>query len=182
MNEIEVKAKAGNINKIRKHLESLGCKFSDVMKQDDVIFTKPEVDFLNSKKGDVFLRIREQNGKNLLTLKQQNQNELDNIEKELEICDNAMMAEIMGIIGFREVVKVSKKRIKTKYGNLEICLDQVESLGDFIEVEKISDENSENVQNELFDFLKSLGVKESDQVLVGYDTMIYKINQRYKAI
>ena len=36
--------------------------------------------------------------------------------------------------------------MKCKYKEYEICLDEVEELGSFIEVEKMSDEDGEKVQ------------------------------------
>jgi len=60
-----------------------------------------------------------------------------------------------------------------------ICLDEVEGLGSFIEVEKTSAEDGEAIQEELFNFLESLGVKREDRVFKGYDTLKYdSINQK----
>ena len=61
---------------------------------------------------------------------------------------------------------------------MTICLDKVEGLGEFIEVEKITEQDdSIQTQKKLFDFLKSLGISEEDQVFKGYDTLIEEQNR-----
>ena len=68
--------------------------------------------------------------------------------------------------------KVTKVRQTTNVGEFEICIDEVEDLGSFIEIEKISDEDSDAVRSELNDFLEILGVSASDEVHKGYDILI----------
>jgi adenylate cyclase class IV len=57
-------------------------------------------------------------------------------------------------------------------------LDEVDGLGSYIEVEKMSDEDGEKIQNELFDFLQILGVSKEDRVLKGYDTLMWLKNNQ----
>jgi adenylate cyclase class IV len=52
-------------------------------------------------------------------------------------------------------------------------LDQVKGLGNFIEVEKFSTDDTFKIQEELFRFLETLGVKRKDRVLHGYDVLVY---------
>jgi predicted adenylyl cyclase CyaB len=60
-----------------------------------------------------------------------------------------------------------------------ICLDEVKELGSYIEVEKISeDDNANEVQNELFTFLESLGVNKENRETHGYDTLLYIKNNK----
>ncbi|MDP3762811.1 MAG: CYTH domain-containing protein, partial [bacterium] len=59
----------------------------------------------------------------------------------------------------------------------EICLDEVDRLGSFVEVETFSDDGDpEKIQEEIFKFLLSLGVKPEDRVREGYDTLVYLKN------
>lgn len=107
-------------------------------------------------------------------MKKQLENELDNIEHESMISNPNHMENILKDIGFYEIVQVKKKRKKCKYQDLEICVDNVEGLGDFIEVEKLCEEgDSLQVQEELFRFLESLGVRREDRIMIGYDTLVY---------
>jgi hypothetical protein len=46
-------------------------------------------------------------------------------------------------------------------------------LGEFIEVEKMTEEvDGEKIQEELFQFLETLGVSRSDRALHGYDVLL----------
>jgi adenylate cyclase class 2 len=82
-------------------------------------------------------------------------------------------------MGYKSAVKINKVRRKAKHLGYEICVDEVEGLGTFIEVEKVTDdcEDSKEVQKELFHFLESLGVNKNDVVMRGYDTLIYLKNK-----
>lgn len=175
--EIEVKAKINNFEDIKNKLIALGCILSEPIIQDDYIYTIKNLD-LHKGYGDYpILRIREQNNNKIIfTLKKNRSNELDCIEKEVEVSDKNTMLEIFELMGYESNVEVHKTRIKCNYGEYEICLDDVRDLGFYIEVEKMSDEDGEKVQNELFDFLQTLGVSREDRVLNGYDTLIWMKN------
>jgi adenylate cyclase class IV len=43
-----------------------------------------------------------------------------------------------------------------------------------IEVEKITEGEGDDVQEELFTFLETLGVTREDRVINGYDTLMYQ--------
>ena len=79
----------------------------------------------------------------------------------------------MGIMG-------NKKRRKCRYNEYEVCLDEVEGLGNFIEVEKITEGEGEVIQRELFNFLMKLGVNKEDKIEQGYDTLMYNKNKELK--
>lgn len=174
--EIEVKAKVKSLETTQNKLGELGCILSKPIIQHDYIFNKKG---LNIEKGygeTPILRIREQGDKILFTLKKHRSNELDCIEKELEIGNKEIMEDIFELLGYEKTVEVHKKRIKTNYKDYEICLDSINDLGYFIEVEKISDEDGEKIQNELFNFLETIGIKKEDRVLKGYDTLLWEKN------
>lgn len=178
MYEVEVKARLKNREEVAKKLESLGCKFSEELHQVDDIFT-PKSDVFPPPKGTPVLRIRRQNGQAIFTLKINQTSRQDCIEHEVEIQDGGEMEKIIKLLGFQNDVTVEKRRIKTKYNGMEIVLDEVAQLGTFIEAEKVvSDENPENrikIQEELFQFLGTLGVSKEDQVIDGkYDIMLYE--------
>lgn len=175
--EIEVKVKVEDFSQVLEKLSSLGCQFSEPVHQEDHIFTNfPDTAFAEFKPGVNFLRIRKCEGKILFTLKQSLVNELEGLEKELEISDEKEMRDILELMGYHEAVQVAKRRRKTKYKDYEICLDEVEGLGSFLELEKITDEDSEKVQSEMMDFLRNLGVNVQDRVLHGYDTLVWLKN------
>lgn len=177
MYEVEVKAVLRNREAVMKKLQDLGCKFGEELYQIDYIYTREK--FFPPPKGVPVLRIRKQNGKNIFTLKINQSSRQDCIEHELEIMDADQMTEIIKLLGYKLDVVVEKRRIKTKYQDMEIVLDDVKDLGEYIEAEKIvKDENQENrkkIQEELYSFLETLGVSKEDRIIDGkYDIMLYE--------
>lgn|SRR3989338_3702918 len=180
MYEIEVKARLHDRKAVIKKLEDLGCKFSEELHQVDHIFMPEGIDFPPSIDSGVgVLRVRKSNDKYFFTLKIQQGSRQDAIERELEIKDGGKMIEILKLLKYQEVPTVNKKRIKTNYKDIEIVLDEVKDLGEFIEAEKIvqteNPEDRKNTQEELFAFLGTLGVREEDHVIDGkYDIMLFE--------
>jgi adenylate cyclase class 2 len=173
--EIEVKAKVHNFETLIRALENLGCVIGEGVTQEDFIFSHKNDNFLEKDVKKTILRIRKSKGKALFTIKESQGNELDCIEHETEVVDPGEMHQAILLMGYQEVVRLKKVRRKANYNDLEICLDEVEELGFFIEVEKIAEDvDGEKVQSELFEFLISLGVDPADRVLIGYDTLMYK--------
>lgn len=177
MREIEVKAKLNNKEQIISKLKSLGCVFEESKKQNDVVYVERVGNletFLSNKN---FLRIRESNGKYLLTLKSNGENSLSKIEHETLVSSKEETENILKLIGMVPIVTVNKIRSISHYNQFEICIDGVEDLGDFIEVESVTDEgDAEKIQNKMFSFLESLGIKKEDRVFEGYDILILKKN------
>ena len=143
--------------------------------QEDVIFANYSGPFTKHHPGENILRIRKADGKILFTVKQSQKNELDAIEHEIEVEDAKELRSIIEMLGYKEEVRVNKTRIKTNYSGWEICVDDVKGLGNFMEVEELTDEkaNGEEVQEKLFVFLETLGIKRKDRVMNGYDTLMY---------
>lgn len=181
MNEIEVKAKVANLSLLEDKLNKLGIKLSKPITQRDRVFFPKDLvgDFTNmDKRGKrtkaPALRIREQGKKVIFTYKIPVSNNLDKLEFESGIDNPEAMASICEQLGFVLHVRVNKVRRKARCKDYEICLDKVEDLGSFIEVEKMSDQPGEAIQMELWEFLKSLGIKEEDREIYGYDILLEK--------
>lgn len=172
--EIEVKAKVFSKEKVREYFTERGCIFSPLVTQHDRYFCNFGGDFAEWRPYTNFLRIRKENEKVFLTLKQPQANELDVIEKTLVIHDEETATQLICLLGYHEAVSVKKERETTVYGEYTVCLDSVESLGDFIEIEYIGEKDAEVVQKGEKDLLFEIGVIEEDVVILGYDTMIYK--------
>ncbi|MEK7608241.1 MAG: class IV adenylate cyclase [Patescibacteria group bacterium] len=179
--EIEVKARVQNLEVIAKELARRGCVLSDPIEQRDIIFVDSsygEFEKFHPKKN--LLRIRNAKGKFIFTIKQPQSNELDSIERETEIANPEEMEQALLLMGYHERVRVSKIRKTAKYQNWEICLDEVEGIGSFVEIEELTDDkaNPDEIQRRILEFLKSLGVKEEDRVTTGYATLVYLNEKR----
>ena len=105
---------------------------------------------------------------------------MDNLECETEIDDPEAMVHILQTLGWFPVVEVKKIRRKGKLGEYEICLDEVEELGNYVELEKMTadDANPDEVHEELFKVLGDLGLSRTDEETRGYDTQIYQLHRK----
>ena len=181
MREIEIKLKVNNLEDIEKKLLEEGCILSEPIKQHDKIYSKNGATdvWQTSKEGQIVMRIRSMGHKAEFNLKQQKSGEMDNLEYETEIKSPEAIHQILLILGYTPEVEVKKIRRKGKLGGYEICLDTVEQLGTFVELEKMTsdDDNPEVVRDELFKKLESLGLSRDDEETKGYDTQIYQLTQ-----
>ncbi|MCL5435800.1 MAG: class IV adenylate cyclase [Patescibacteria group bacterium] len=187
MREVEIKAQVKDLRAAEGKLLELGGKISSSVVQADRIFLQNGVKMEQVTVNTPVLRIRKQDpGKILLTYKHILGEELDKQEHEVEISDADEMEKILKFSGYYEIVRFTKRRRKCKIDGYTICLDEVEGLGDFIEIEKLfpdgdgstalttgSEISGQAAQAELFSFLKKLGAEEADKVLQGYDVLIY---------
>jgi adenylate cyclase, class 2 len=183
MREIEVKLRIENLEALAKAVRERGCQLSEPIAQHDVVYAIGDraADFwIQAKEGDTVLRIRRAGGKAEFNLKKQCTSELDNIEYETEVADPDVLHKILVAIGYKPEVEVKKMRRKGKLGEYEICLDQVEELGDFAELEKLAPDDADPkvVLEELLHTMESLGVPRKNLEEKGYDTQLFLLHHR----
>ncbi len=174
MKEIEVKAKLNDRENVTKRLKALDCVFEPPITLEDVVYAKNVGSLKKFRTNDVFLRIRLKNKKKtLFTLKKRMINDLDALEYEVKISSKDEMEQALFLMGYKEATRVNKTRVITHYNNCEICLDDVENLGSFIEMEKLTEGgDSGKIQEKLFNFFESLGIKQEDRIFSGYDVLM----------
>jgi len=180
MKEIEVKAKLNNKAEVIKKLEALGCKFEPIVTQKDEVYVVKVGSTLDDYLSNpVFLRIRVVDDSKALFTAKNRLRQLDAIEHEVIVDSVEEMRQALLIMGYEFAVQVNKTRLKTYYNGLEVCIDEVEDLGTFIEMEKLIAETdsktevgSQKIQEELFSLLVSFGVKMEDRVMKGYDILM----------
>ena len=140
MIEIEVKAKIDNPSKIKEKLKEVGAKFVRTEKQTDRIFGHSM--FLDSDnmmiEGGFVARIREVNNERILEFKEILRQK-GGIEIESKLSDVEIGLKFLKKLGFKEAFTISKTRDLYSYNDFTICLDDVNQLGSFIEVEKMID-------------------------------------------
>jgi adenylate cyclase class 2 len=176
MREIEVKAKLSNIQSAIEILTNRGVSLSEKLVQNDTIYAKELGNVETYLKNKHFLRLRTVNNtKTFFNLKMNGENSLTKIEYETEVSKREEIHNILVALGFQPSTITNKTRITGHYKEMEICIDEVEGLGAFIEVEIMTDEgNAEEIQNKMFDFLRTLGVEEKDRVFEGYDILLLR--------
>lgn len=172
MREIEVKVQVKDIKKLEKILVEKGITLGDKLTQHDVVYGEPGNK--DNESGANWLRIRTENNKKVyFTLKRSVVGHLDSIEHETIVDDAKELEEIIKLLGYELYSDITKIRRKAKIGEIEICIDSVPSLGDFIEAELMMDHQSNHdiVVAELWKLLESFGLDRADEVHEGYDVL-----------
>lgn len=165
--EIEAKAYAKNLKELEQKILSKGAKPDWQGEQKDTYYNHPNRDFAST---DEALRVREEEGRVILTYKGPKIDKLTKTREEIKVKveDMASIKEILLKLGFKEVGIVKKHRKKYILGKFKICLDDVDNLGEFAEVEALSypEKSNEDVRAQRDDILKvfdELGLKEMER-------------------
>jgi adenylate cyclase class 2 len=183
MREIEIKAKVSNKQALIDKITQSGIQLSDPIKQHDVVYGQKDV--ADNAPGSIWLRIRTENDtKIIFTLKQSHQGGLDSIEHETEVSDSEELASIILRLGFTLYSDLIKTRQKAKFNDIEICVDDVEGLGVFIEAEQLANEDADGelIAKNLWSELEKFGVDRSDEVFEGYDVLMNKKSKSNTAL
>jgi adenylate cyclase class 2 len=178
MFEVEVKTYLSNTNRIIDILNNKGCIFETPIIQKDDVFVHKSIQNANIPNGSNVLRIRTENDMHLLTLKQM-QNSFETIELETIIDNPDAVTEMLILLGYKRFVAINKKRIQSKYNNFLLCIDEVEYLGNFLEVELLvkKEEEKSAALEQIHYFLNELGISKNDICHERYHIMLYnKIN------
>ena len=171
MIEVEVKVRADH-SKIRPVLIEMGASKVGVEEQSDIYFAAP---YRNFAETDEALRIRSLGGQSVLTYKGPKLDKVSKTRVEIETpVDGTAVSKIFQALGFLEAGAVRKKREIFREGEIIVCLDAVEGLGEFLEVELDveSEKDLESSRAKLFKFLSQFGLSEKDSIRTSYLEMI----------
>ena len=175
MREVELKFKVDNVEEVISFLEKNGCEISSMKCQYDTIYVE-NLDNVESTEGSVWLRVRKTDDSIELNYKKQSAKKMESEEIEFEVGDYEKVNSFLKVLGFKEWVQVNKKRRHSKYKDYNICIDEVERLGTFVEIEVlVSEDNDVDYEKELLDVAVELGIETSDRINSHYDTMISEL-------
>lgn len=139
MIEVESKYRSPGNEKIEKALAKMSAKKITEETMEDVYFAHPGRDF---GKTDEALRLRKKPDGAELSYKGPRMN-VDRAKAREEInlkIDNALAAQrIVERLGFKEVCVVKKRRKSYSLDKLRIDVDDVEGLGEFVELEILTE-------------------------------------------
>lgn len=181
MREIEIKARVESHASLLDELRAREALVSEPVTQHDRVYGVRGVDG-DSDNTAPWLRIRREAKagvtKHYFTLKKSVTNQLDSIEHETEVADDAELESIIAHLDFTLYSDLTKTRQKAKLADIEICLDYIDGLGYFVEAEKLTADDAEYrlVVDELWALLESLGISRDDEVTDGYDVLMNKRN------
>ena len=143
MKEIELKAQYDSSKRpeLEQHLKKQGFQEIRSFTQQDEYFNHPERDF---QKTDEALRIRREQQNDgtshcCITYKGANDSHIGQSRRELEtrVEDEHKMRQILLALGFRSAAEVKKRRKEYKKEDLTVCLDELDGLGNYIELEVV---------------------------------------------
>ena len=170
--EVELKFPVNDPAPVLSRLQPLGATQQAAVEQCDRYFAHPVRDFAET---DEALRIRTAGERNVVTYKGPIVDEQAKTRQEIEIpfadgaaaCDQ--LAEMLTILGFREVRAVSKTRIvyhlQWEARPVELSLDEVIGLeGVFIEIETLADEATRDAARDcILRLAEYLGLENSER-------------------
>lgn len=180
MREIEVKARLRDTHGFLQKAAELGIVFGEPITQDDTTY---ETQLPADDAAWNIFRIRKQAGKTILTMKYRaSSRSRDNYELETIVEDAEQVAGMLERVGYSFGVRIRKHRRSAHYKDLELCLDEIDDLGTFVEVEKLAsgEADVDVVQSELWQLLQDLGVLQDDRIHDGYDILMHKLTASKK--
>jgi len=159
--EIEIKAYCDDRDGIIKKIIALGGAYIKTSVETDFYFNHPSRNFAET---DEAFRIRLGDDAVFITYKGPKIGERSKTrtEEELAVSDFDAMRAILDHLGFRESGTVKKTRQYFSLGGMTLCLDTVEGLGNFIELEIIGTDR-EKAENDLFTLAGDLGLNRFER-------------------
>lgn len=169
--EVELKFPVASPDDVVERVLKLGAQRGQARRQRDVYFNHPSRDFGET---DEAFRIRTVDGRHRVTYKGPLVDDTTKTRREIELPlgeteeDGERFAEILRLLGFRETGIVQKTRdfydLTWDGRPVEFCVDDVEDLGTFIELETGADEADLDAARESLQRLANeLGLANSER-------------------
>ena len=161
MMEIEVKVLLPDVDRVKTRVLELGGRDFGSSIQVDEYFSHPSRDFALT---DEALRLRTENDLTVITYKGPKLDLETKTREEFEVsvANRATIASILDRLGFKSVIKISKRRQVYGLKGITVCFDSVKGLGDFIELEVDSDDVATG-KRAIFSLMKEIGVTGSER-------------------
>ena len=175
--EIEAKLKVESLTRIEQRLAELGAEFVAEQFQSDSHLDTSGAELLST---DRCLRLRRQVAggaeRCILTYKggRQDSNFKKRHEVETEINNADSMRRLLSALGYDEVLVVEKTRRLWRLDRCEVALDELPSLGCFVEIEGPDEKQIAGVQ-------KRLGLSDLPHVAKSYAHLITEQRRRSDA-
>lgn len=176
--EVELKFPLLNSKELIERLELIS-RIEKKEFQKDIYFTPKYRDFLSKKPISEWLRLRESKKGFSLNYKKWHSAEGNKTvscdELETKIGNIDIMKKLLESLDFKELIIVKKNRATWNYKDTEITIDEVQELGEFIEIEAKGDFISiEEAKKHLYDIIKELGAEIGEQDFEGYPYLLLK--------
>ncbi len=177
--EIEIKLPVEQLEGIKEKLLWMGFHKEATIRECDMYYNS---EYHDVKKLGEALRIRKSidisSGRIQAQInfkgKKIDQVSMSRQEYETEVENPECMEQILIALGFSPVAGVEKTRCYMKRNEMTACLDQVDRLGNFLELEVIASEESQREEYlyAMEQLLKELGLSMEDTVQSSYLSML----------
>jgi adenylate cyclase len=159
---IEIKAYARNFDEIRRRAETLSDTPVDVLPQEDIFFNTPQ--------GRLKLRVLSTNQGQLIYYTRPDQEGPKRSDYHISLtADPGNLKHVLGLAyGIRGIVR--KTRYLYLVGQTRVHLDDVEGLGQFMELEVVMREGQSDAEGQAIaeGLMASLGVESRDLIEGAY--------------
>lgn len=179
MYEVEIKLPIFRRSQTQKGLEALGFKPGSLVRESDLYYTSDFHDFM---KTDEALRIRTTENltartqSSCLTYKGKKIDSVSMTRRELEtgVSDGQIAGQILEALGYRHLCPVVKLRQVYQRDQIHACVDQVEGLGSFLELEILVADRADYAPSlrQLEDILLDLGESMEATTTRSYLSML----------
>lgn len=134
--ETEVRFRLERVGSFLARCRKIGVDLTAPVVQNDRYFHEPGTEDNQRVPGSFVVRVREQRGKlSLMTMKVTTAKSGQWCEYETQVADPAAVLLMLPILGLRQTLQILKSRRKGIVGKVEVCLDKIEGLGSFVELE-----------------------------------------------
>jgi adenylate cyclase, class 2 len=156
MLEIEIKSRCEDHAVVIGRLRSMGALHKETRHERDLYLNHPARDFRST---DEALRLRQVGETAVLTYKgpRLGGESKTRREEEVAVSGYETMLGILTLLGFTRSWTITKERDVFMMGDIEICIDRVDDLGDFVELEKKGVDRGP-IEKELFRLAAELGL------------------------
>ena len=172
MQNIEIKARMKDINKLRSKVLDLNPRYIGIDQQTDTYF--------NTLKGRLKLRESSLSGPYLIPyLRNDQSGPKSSVYQKIHVPNPQDVKYLLcELLGCR--VTVIKSREIFLLDNIRIHLDRVDRLGQFVEFEAVMDSNGRDEDAEakkLTDLMNQLGIEQNDLISVSYENLIQDLDE-----
>jgi len=171
MYEVEVKV-AADLAAVAERLDELGATRTAAVEQVDTYYDAPHREFAET---DEALRVRRETRDSDTEARITYKGPLVETESktreefETQIDDGQTADAIFENLGFTPAATVRKDRRFYRYDGYTVTLDDVEGVGEFVEVETETDEAGvEQAREGAYEVLETLGLNPDDQIRTSY--------------
>lgn len=173
MREVEVKYQIREKEALLGALKTRGIEFAAPIYQDDQAYAPDGSSYGDTKLGACFARLRTVGDRHTFTLNRPAENVLSCDEYETAIANREQMDQAILAMGFCPTVRIAKLRRTAALDGLVLCVDEVEGLGTFLELERMVPDgmSGDAVQEEMAAFVMSLEVA-AERTEETYDSLV----------